>query len=166
MKFEVLINNARRIVELQRTSERWSIALDGHAVDADAIEIAPNIFSILLNGKSHEVRITPTPTGALTLQTDHQEFTAELLDPRAWRGRRHGALEAEGRQQIIAPMPGKIVRVLVQAGDKVEAGQGLIVVEAMKMQNEIRSPKSGTVERLLAKEGQPVNVGEVLAWID
>jgi biotin carboxyl carrier protein len=166
MKFEVLINNARRIVELQRTSERWSIALDGHAVDADAIEIAPNIFSILLNGKSHEVRITPTPTGALTLQTDHQEFTAELLDPRAWRGRRHGALEAEGRQQIIAPMPGKIVRVLVQAGDKVEAGQGLIVVEAMKMQNEIRSPKSGTVERLLAKEGQPVNAGEVLAWID
>jgi len=166
MKFEVLINNARRIVEFQRTSERWSIALDGHAVDADAIEIAPNIFSILLNGKSHEVRITPTPTGALTLQTDHQEFTAELLDPRAWRGRRHGALEAEGRQQIIAPMPGKIVRVLVQAGDKVEAGQGLIVVEAMKMQNEIRSPKSGTVERLLAKEGQPVNVGEVLAWID
>ena len=166
MKFEVLINNARRIVELQRTSERWSIALDGHVVDADAIEIAPNIFSILLNGKSHEVRITPTPTGALTLQTDHQEFTAELLDPRAWRGRRHGALEAEGRQQIIAPMPGKIVRVLVQAGDKVEAGQGLIVVEAMKMQNEIRSPKSGTVERLLAKEGQSVNVGEVLAWID
>jgi len=166
MKFEVLINNARRIVELQRTSERWSIALDGHAADADTIEIAPNIFSILLNGKSHEVRITPTPTGALTLQTDHQEFTAELLDPRAWRGRRHGALEAEGRQQIIAPMPGKIVRVLVQAGDKVEAGQGLIVVEAMKMQNEIRSPKSGTVERLLAKEGQPVNAGEVLAWID
>ncbi len=166
MKFEVLINNARRIVELQRTSERWSIALDGHAAAADAIEIAPNIFSILLNGKSHEVRITPTPTGALTLQTDHQEFTAELLDPRAWRGRRHGALEAEGRQQIIAPMPGKIVRVLVQAGDKVEAGQGLIVVEAMKMQNEIRSPKSGTVERLLAKEGQPVNAGEVLAWID
>jgi biotin carboxyl carrier protein len=166
MKFEVLINNARRIVELQRTSERWRIALDGHTVDADAIEIARNIFSVLLNGKSHEVRITPTPTGALTLQTDHQEFTAELLDSRAWRGRRHGALEAEGRQQIIAPMPGKIVRVLVQAGDKVEAGQGLIVVEAMKMQNEIRSPKSGTVERLQAKEGQPVNAGEVLAWID
>ena len=63
-------------------------------------------------------------------------------------------------------MPGKIVRVLVEAGEKVEAGQGLLVVEAMKMQNEIRSPKSGTVERLLAKEGQPVNAGEVLAWID
>jgi biotin carboxyl carrier protein len=63
-------------------------------------------------------------------------------------------------------MPGKIVRVLVRGGQKVEAGQGLIVVEAMKMQNEIRSPKTGTVERLLVKEGQPVNAGEVLAWIE
>ena len=63
-------------------------------------------------------------------------------------------------------MPGKIIRVLVQTGEKVDAGQGLLVVEAMKMQNEIRSPKSGTVERLLVKEGQPVNAGEILAWID
>jgi biotin carboxyl carrier protein len=166
MKIEVRIDNARRLVELTRDANRWRISLDGEPLDADAVEIAPNIFSILLNGKSHEVRITPASGGALTLQTDHREFTAELLDSRAWRGRRHGALEAEGRQQVVAPMPGKVIRVLVQAGEKVEAGQGLIVVEAMKMQNEIRSPKSGTVERLLAKEGQPVNAGEVLAWID
>ena len=166
MKFEVVINGARRTVEIERDDNRWRISLDGENIDADAVEIAPNIFSILLNGNSHEVRVTPTSAGALTLQTAHQEFTAEVVDPRAWRGRRHGALEAEGRQQILAPMPGKIVRVLVQVGEKVEAGQGLLVVEAMKMQNEIRSPKSGTVERLLAKEGQPVNAGAVLAWID
>jgi biotin carboxyl carrier protein len=166
MKFEVVINGARRTVEIERDDNRWRISLDGENIDADAVEIAPNIFSILLNGNSHEVRVTPTAAGALTLQTAHQEFIAEVVDPRAWRGRRHGALEAEGRQQVLAPMPGKIVSVLVQAGEKVEAGQGLFVVEAMKMQNEIRSPKSGTVERLLAKEGQPVNAGEVLAWID
>ncbi len=166
MKIAVRIDNRTRAVKVIREAERWRISLDGESLDADAVEIAANIFSILLNGKSYEVRIAPTPTGALTLQTAHREFTAEVLDPRAWRGRRHGALEAEGRQQILAPMPGKIVRVLVQAGEKVEAGQGLIVVEAMKMQNEIRSPKSGTVERLLVKEGQPVNAGEVLAWID
>ncbi len=165
MKFEIQIDKRTRVVELQRNSDRWSIILDGDLVDADAVEIAPGIFSILLDGKSHEVRITPTPAGTLTLQTGRQEFTAEVLDPRAWRGRRHGALEAEGRQQILAPMPGKIVRVLVQTGDKVQAGQGLLVVEAMKMQNEIRSPKSGTVERLLAKEGQPVNAGELLCVV-
>jgi biotin carboxyl carrier protein len=166
MKFEVLINSSRRVVELERDDKRWRISLDGEPADADVGEIAPNIFSVLLNGKSHEIRITPNAVGTLTLQTGRHEFVAEVVDPRAWRGRRHGTLEAEGRQQILAPMPGKIVRVLVQAGEKVQAGQGLLVVEAMKMQNEIRSPKSGTVERLLVKEGQPVNAGEVLAWID
>jgi biotin carboxyl carrier protein len=165
MKCEVLINNERRIVELTRDTGRWRISLNGESIDADAIEIAPNIFSILLNGKSHEVRITSTPAGPLTLQIGHQEFTAEVLDPRAWRGRRHGVLEVEGPQQVVAPMPGKIIRVLVQPGEKVQAGQGLLVVEAMKMQNEIRSPKSGTVERVLAKESQPVNAGEVLCVV-
>ena len=165
MKFEVRIDSRACTVELIRSADRWQIWLDGKGVDADAVEIAPTIFSILLNGKSHEIRITPTPAGTLTLQTAHHEFTAEVIDPRAWRGRRHGALEAEGRQQILAPMPGKIVRVLAQVGEKVEAGQGLLVVEAMKMQNEVRSPKSGTVERLLVKEGQPVNAGEVLCVV-
>jgi biotin carboxyl carrier protein len=89
-----------------------------------------------------------------------------VRDPRTWRGRRHSALEAEGRQQIVAPMPGKVIRLLVKVGDEVEAGQGLVVVEAMKMQNEIRSPKKGKVERLQAKEGQPVNAGDVLAWVE
>jgi biotin carboxyl carrier protein len=166
MKFEVLINTSRRIVELERDANKWRVSLDGEPADADVAEIARNIFSVLLDGKSYEIRVTSNPSGTLTLQTGRHEFTAEVIDPRAWRGRRHGALEAEGRQQILAPMPGKIVRVLVQAGEKVQAGQGLLVVEAMKMQNEIRSPKSGTVERLLVKEGQPVNAGEILAWID
>jgi len=74
-------------------------------------------------------------------------------------------VEAEGRQQIVAPMPGKVVRLLVQQGEKVEAGRGLLVVEAMKMQNEIRSPKTGTVERLLVTDGQAVNAGEVVAVV-
>src|SRR5882724_1577132 len=98
MKFEVCIDGRARTVELIRDADRWQISKDGRAVYADAVEIAPGIFSILLNGKSYEVRATPNPTGVLTLQTAHQEFTAEIIDPRAWRGRRHGTLEAEGRQ--------------------------------------------------------------------
>jgi biotin carboxyl carrier protein len=166
MKFDVQIGGKTRTVELQRDSHRWQISLDGVALNADAVEISPNVFSVLLNGESYEVRLAADDDGKLTLQTRHHEFVAEVVDPRAWRGRRHGVVEAEGRQQILAPMPGKVVRLLVRAGDKVAAGQGLLVVEAMKMQNEVRSPKTGTVERLLAKEGQPVNAGEVLAWID
>jgi biotin carboxyl carrier protein len=169
MKFEVQLTDPSgrklRSVELERDAKRWKILLDGQPVDADAVEIAPDTLSLLLDGHSYEVHIAPSPDGMLKLQTGLEEFTAEVTDPRAWRCRRHGALEAEGRQQIIAPMPGKVVRVLVEAGDKVEAGQGLVVVEAMKMQNEIRSPKGGVVERLHVKEGQPVNAGEVLGIV-
>jgi biotin carboxyl carrier protein len=166
VKLDIRISGQTRTVELERNADGWRVSLDGSPVHADATEVAPNIFSVLIEGQSHEIRITRLPDGTLALQTGHNEFSAEVMDPRIWRGRRHGALEAEGRQQVVAPMPGKVIRLLVQAGDQVKAAQGLLVVEAMKMQNEIRSPKSGSVERLLAKEGQSVNAGEVLAWID
>ena len=168
MRFEVRLGGPSaqpRIVELERVAERWRITLDGILLDSDAVEIAPNIFSVLLDGHAHEVRVTPSPAGTLILQCGLAEFTAEVADPRSWRGRRHRPMEVEGRQQIFAPMPGKVVRVLVQVGDRVSAGQGLLVVEAMKMQNEIRSPKSGTIERLFAKQNQPVNAGDVLGEV-
>jgi biotin carboxyl carrier protein len=166
MKYDVHIAGKTRTVELVRDAARWQISLDGNATDADALEIAPGIFSILLNGESHEIRVAPNPDGSLTILDGAHEFKAEVGDPRAWRGRKHGALEAEGRQQVVAPMPGKVIRLLVKPGDKVEAGQGLLVVEAMKMQNEVKSPKTGTVEKLLTKENQAVNAGDALAWID
>ena len=166
MKYEVLLAGKTRTVELARLDNTWKISLDGNEMDASAAEVAPNTFSVLLNGESHQVRIAPRPDGTLTLYTGVTEFHVEVTDPRVWRGRRHGALQAEGRQQITAPMPGKVVRLLVGEGDAVEVGQGLLVVEAMKMQNEIRSPKSGKVEKLLARENQPVNAGDVLAWVE
>ncbi len=169
MRYEVQLASSsgekKRVIELEREAAGWRVTLDGRPVAVDAVEVAPNIVSILLEGQSFEISVTPSPDGKLKLQTGSREFTAEVIDPRAWSGRRHGNVEAEGRQQIVAPMPGKVVRLLVKAGDHVEAGQGLLVVEAMKMQNEIRSPKSGTLERVLAKEGQPVNAGEVLCVV-
>ena len=165
MKYEVRISGRTRIVEILRDANGWRATLDGQATEADAVEVAPNTFSILLSGQSHEVCVTPYPEGRLIAQTGRFEFEAEVVDPRLWGGRRHGGSEAEGRQQVVAPMPGKVVRVLVKAGDSVEAGQGLLVVEAMKMQNEIRSPKSGTVEHVPVAEGQAVNAGEVLCVV-
>ena len=166
MKYEVLLAGKTRVVELTRQNDAWRISLDGNTLDANAVEVAPNIFSVLLSGDSHQIRIAPRPDGTLTLHTGLAEYHAEVSDPRSWRGRRQGAVEAEGRQQITAPMPGKVLRLLVKQGDSVEAGQGLLVVEAMKMQNEIRSPKSGKIEKLFAQEGQPVNAGEVLLWVE
>ncbi len=169
MKREIALTGSTgketRFVELAREGQRRRVVVDGQPHEADAVEIAPHTFSILLNGKSYELRVSELPNGTLKIQSAQNEFIAQIVDPREWRGR-HGAAEVEGRQQIVAPMPGKIVRILVKAGDTVESGQGLVVVEAMKMQNEIRSPKSGTVEKIVAKEGDAVNAGDVLIWVD
>ena len=170
MKFEIELTGRgvkrKRVVEFERKNDMSTISLDGRIVDADAIQIGPHVVSVMLGGQSFELHISRSTDGTLKLRCGQHEFSADITDLRAWRGRKHGAVEVEGRQEILAPMPGKVVRVLAAAGDAVEAGQGLLVVEAMKMQNEIRSPKSGKVERLLVKEGQNVNAGEVLAWVE
>ncbi|MGA9571040.1 MAG: biotin/lipoyl-containing protein, partial [Candidatus Acidiferrales bacterium] len=140
----------------------WTI--DGQRLEVDAAEVSPGIYSILINGRSLEVRMERL--GAeLRAITGTRRFKAVIQDEREWRRDRGSAAEAEGRQKILAPMPGKIVRVLVKTGDAVRAGQGLLVVEAMKMQNEIRAPKTGTVDRLAVIEGQTVNSGEVVAIV-
>lgn len=170
MKLEVQIGGRTRPprrVELAREGERLRAVVDGQPVPADVVALGGGVYSILLGGQAFEVRVEETPEG-LRVHVGGREFSAVVADPRAWPSKRgyggHG-FEAEGRQQVTAPMPGKVVRVLVKAGDAVEAGQGLVVVEAMKMQNEIRSPKTGTVERLAVAEGQAVNAGAVLATV-
>ncbi len=164
MKTEIQIGGKTHQVELEREGSRVRAKVDGRTVEADALLVAPGVYSILLEGRSFEVRVTPKHDG-LHVHADGVDYVTQAKDPRSWRGRQGSAASAEGRQQIVAPMPGKVVRLLVKVGDSVEAGRGVLVVEAMKMQNEIRSPKSGTVEKLLVKEGQAVNAGEVLAVI-
>ena len=165
MKLEIDIAGKVRRLELERSAEHFRCKVDGRALEADAVEVAPGIYSILVGGESLEVRVEVAPAGGLRVTSGGREFAVKVRDPRQWRRRGGGGLEAEGRQQVLAPMPGKIVRVLVKDGDGVTAGQGLLVVEAMKMQNEVKSPKSGTVERVMVKEGQAVNAGEALAIV-
>jgi biotin carboxyl carrier protein len=164
MKLTVKICGRERLVEIERRGGRSQFRLDGRIVLADAVETVPGVYSILLGGDSFEVRVE-TDADNIRVYVGGREYAAEICDPRQWRRTRTKISEAEGRQQILAPMPGKIVRILAKAGDAVERGQGLMVVEAMKMQNEIKSPKSGKVERLMAREGQTVNAGEALAVV-
>lgn len=164
MKLDVEIDGKKRRVELIQTRDLSRWFADGDPLDADATEVSPGVYSILMHGKSFEVRIDRI--GAeLRASVQGQQFKLTVHDPREWKKNRAGAAEAEGRQQVRAPMPGKVVRVLVVAGDEVQAGQGLMVVEAMKMQNEIRAPKSGKIERLSATAGQTLNAGDVVAVV-
>ncbi len=142
---------------------RWNI--DDRALEADAVEVSPGIYSILIAGQSFEARVTLRDDSQLRVTVAGREYNATIRNPRKWKRIRRLGVQAEGSQQLKAPMSGKIVLVLVKTGDTVDAGQGIIVIEAMKMQNEIRSPKSGTVERLLVAQGQTVNAGEVVAIV-
>jgi biotin carboxyl carrier protein len=167
MKIDVIIDGARRSVELARSGDEPSrviASIDGRRVETDVLKISPGMYSILLDGRSLEVRVETFADGLL-LHTGGREYSVDIVDPRSWRRSRGGKIDLAGRQQVSAPMAGKIVRVLIAQGQHVESGQGLLVVEAMKMQNEIRSPKTGTVERLAAREGETVNAGEILAVI-
>jgi biotin carboxyl carrier protein len=161
MKTEIQINGVKHTIEFDRS--RMEFAIDGRQIIADAVLISPGTYSMLLNGRSFEITVEKIG-GNLMARAAGREFQVEILDPRSWRRAHGGSIELEGRQQVAAPMPGKIVRVLAVAGEKIEAGQGLLVIEAMKMQNEIRSPKSGTLERI-AREGKTVTAGEILAVV-
>jgi biotin carboxyl carrier protein len=166
MKYEVIINGARRSVEFALPAGNTSgvtFSIDGREVSADSVRISHHAYSILVGGRSLQVSIEERADDLL-VKTAGREFRVEISDPRSWRRGKGGGIELEGRQQLLAPMPGKIVRVLAAPGEQVTAGQGLLVIEAMKMQNEIHSPKSGTVEKL-AMEGQTVNAGEILAIV-
>ena len=140
------------------------ILIDGKPVeplqDAKVLEIEPGVYSILIDGASHEVRI-----GDGYVAVSGRRFEYEVEDPRKWK-RSGDAAGGGGRAAIVAPMPGKVVRVLVSVGDEVEAGQGLVVVEAMKMQNEMKAPRAGKIAAINVKENDSVNAGAVLAVIE
>jgi len=95
-----------------------------------------------------------------------RRLACQLRDPRALRGRKAAGSGAEGPKKITAPMPGKVVRILAPAGSEVEQGQGVIVIEAMKMQNELKAPKSGKVVKVMFAEGATVNPGDTLAIVE
>ena len=168
MRLDVSIGGVSERIEIQQTGpNQFAVSTDenrGSNAAVDAIEVTPDTYSILVNGRAFEAVVTPEPEGVL-VRCGGQEFRATVSDPRAWRGARGALLGTEGKQQVTAPMPGKVIRILVSAGDSVEANQGLVVVEAMKMQNEIRAPKAGTIERIFIREEQVVAAGEPLVTI-
>src|SRR3984885_6157411 len=134
VKLQIEIAGKKRQVEHAQAGERAIWTIDGQRLEADAIAVSPGIYSILVSGKSFEGRVEGL--GAeLRAITAGRDLSVVIQDEREWRRNRGGNVEAEGRQQVLGPMPGKIGRVLVSAGDSVRAGQGLLVVEAMKMQN-------------------------------
>ena len=161
MKFQVSVGSELQVVELRRQGTGWNCVVDGKARAVDVAEVAPGRFSLLLDGRSFTVSVERSGKGYRVYSRGADLLTV-VENPRRWSGRGGGGLGLSGRQEIGAPMAGKVVRVLVQEGEEVQAGQGVVVVEAMKMQNEIAAPKQGVVERVSVREGDTVEHGTVL----
>jgi biotin carboxyl carrier protein len=153
----------------------------------EVTRLAPGVFQVRLGDTTHEVDAYRHDHGTLSLLVDGTShsatldergdvvhvrlkasvFPVEILDEKKLRLRRAaGKFTVEGKQTITAPMPGKVAKVLVAVGDQVQEGQGLLVIEAMKMENELRSPKAGKVVELHVKEGQTVEGNAKLCAVE
>ena len=159
-----------RAVEVRRNNGGFTVVLDGHEHTVDVSDTGAT-WSLLLGTQSYEVAFVEGPDGAMMVHVDGQAVPVSIAPLRpAWRARGRGPGEhgsgTAGPQRIAAPMPGKIVRVLVKPGDAVAARQGVVIVEAMKMENELRSQKSGTVSDVRVKEGDSVEAGAILVIVE
>jgi len=165
MTYEVSIDGKTHRLELARRDVAWECKLDGRDIQLDAVLARRDVLSILIDGKAYEVKRERTATD-MHLWVGPVRYAAELRDPRSLRERKIAGVDEQGAKKLIALMPGKVVRVLAPEKTEVEAGQGILVVEAMKMQNEMKSPKKGVVQKILAAEGTAVNPGDVLAIVE
>ncbi len=166
MKYEVLIDGHLHQIDIERVEKGYQATVDGEAFALDVAMTARDVLSILHNGHHYEAKREYSLLGETHLIVGSERFLAEVRDPRSLRSRRAAAGQEAGPAKITAPMPGKVVRTMVAVGDEIEAGQGIIVVEAMKMQNEIKSPKKGKVTKIAVAESALVNAGDLLVIIE
>jgi len=164
MTYDIAIDGKQHRLDLDQVDGRWACRVDGREVDVDAVLARPNVLSLRIGNRAYEVKCERVG-GEMHVWVGSQRFAAEVRDPRSLRSRVR-AVDEHGPRKLIAPMPGKVVRVLVSQGTAVEAGAGVLVVEAMKMQNEVKSPKKGTIQKILVTEGAAVNAGDVLAIVE
>jgi biotin carboxyl carrier protein len=163
--YDVTVEGRLYQLDLAYKDGQWRCAVDGSKVEIAAILVRPNELSLLLGGLSFDVKREKSAQET-HLWIDSSRHKVDVRDPRSLQGRRSASREAEGTKRVLAPMPGRVVRVLVKERDPVESGQGVAVVEAMKMQNELKSPKQGTVQKILVAEGASVNAGDVLLVVE
>ena len=166
MSYLAVIRGKERQVDVTQEASGYRVKIGEDVLHVDAVHLQGHAVSLIAGNRSARCDIEPGKEGKLGVLVDETVFSMEWLDERRLRLQKAGGkFSMEGPQRIDAPMPGKVVRVLVKAGDEVTEGQGLIVVEAMKMENELKSPKAGKVTELHAVEGAAVESGAKLAVI-
>lgn len=177
MTVEVEIGGRRHRVELERNGGRWVATLNGRTVDVD-VAAAGSSWSLLIGSGagdtdarppavSHDITLDGQDPGEWLVVVDGQAVSARIVDPRAWRrGARRGSSTVGAARTVTSAMPGRVVRLLVKAGDRVTERQPLVVVEAMKMENELRAPADAVVREITVAEGASVEAGAILVVLE
>jgi biotin carboxyl carrier protein len=179
---EIARSGTRHTVEARRDGDGWIVTVDGREVAVDAVDVdgrwsmlvRPDVVSgssrtgIGPAACSYEVSVEPPDAGECLVVVNGHAVPLAIADPReAFARRSHAAGEADARSvNVVAPMPGRVVKVLVKSGDIVAARQPLVIVEAMKMENELRAPRAGTVADVRVSEGQSVEAHSVLVVLE
>lgn len=168
MKLHAAIADYQTDIQIQDDGGRVCAEIDGRRYELDVHESGPDGYLFITNGQVFDCRVEGRPESGKPIDVfvGAIDFRITLTDPKRLRGAALASEHGDDAARIIAPMAGKVVRVIVKVGAKVAAGEGLIVVEAMKMQNEMKAPKAGTVIALNTQAGATVNGGDVLAVIE
>ncbi len=167
MKITLELDGESYSLDLSRNSSESAFLLRGAQTasgSASIVEAMPGVFSVLLGRRSFQVYVAPNAT-ALEVWVGTRRHTISISDPKD-RPAKQSKASASGPMELRAQMPGKVVALLAPLGAEVKAGQGLVVVEAMKMQNEMKSPKNGVVSKIYAAEGATVVAGQVLIVVE
>jgi biotin carboxyl carrier protein len=168
MKLQAEIADNKLNVEITREDGKLFASVDDRTYELEASEPEPNVFLLKNSGKIYQVYVSPQQTGdgKTKVTVGRNEFEVKLIDPKRLRGSGSNGDAVDGTAEIKTAMPGKVVRILVDQADEIKKGDGVIVVEAMKMQNEMKSPKDGVVKEIRVAENDTVGAGDVLVVIE
>jgi biotin carboxyl carrier protein len=168
MKLHAIVSESQTDIEIRGQGARITAVVDGRKYELDFQRASGGHYLLLHEGRVFDCQVEGRLESGSTVEVavGATLHAVTLLDPKRLRGASGAGAHGDGAARIVAPMPGKIVRLLVEAGQEVEAGSGVIVVEAMKMQNEMKSPKSGRVVSINVAVGATVNGGDLLAVVE
>jgi biotin carboxyl carrier protein len=162
MKLQAELNGEKHEIEIKRDGEKVLARVDDRRYELEASEVEPDVYLFKYNNQIFQIYVAPN--GIVNLGRHQLEIA--ITDPKRLRGSNAAGANAEGISEIKTAMPGKLVRILTEVGAEVKQGEGVLVVEAMKMQNEMKSPKDGIIKEIRFAEGATVNAGDILAVIE
>ncbi|MEO8649488.1 MAG: biotin/lipoyl-containing protein [Acidobacteriota bacterium] len=166
MKLEGLVEDKKHSIELTVTAETALAEIDGRPYEIEFSHPEPGVILIKHKGKIFEASVANLPGDLFQVYVGGRDIEVKITDPKRLRGSTGESSDSDGPAQIQAAMPGKVVRILASVGSAVEKGDGILIVEAMKMQNEMKAPRSGIVREMRVAEGSTVSAGDTLATVE